>query len=68
MTPAQCRAARGLLKWHQTDLAARARVAVSTIRTYEAERSVPKDVTVELLKRAFEDAGVEFLPGGCRVR
>ena len=68
MTPAQCRAARALIKWHQTDLARHARVAVSTIRTFEAERSVPKPVTLELLQRALEQAGIEFLPGGCRVR
>src|ERR1044072_1645619 len=35
LTPALCRAARGLLDWTQTDLAERAAVSRSTIRDYE---------------------------------
>lgn len=64
----QCKAARAMLEWRQIDLAKRAKVAVSTIRTYEAGRTVPKPVTLQLLQRALEDAGIEFLPGGVRVR
>ena len=68
MTPRQCKAARALLDWRQIDLSRQARVAVSTIRTFEAGQSTPKDVTLDLLRRAFKRAGIEFMAGGVRLR
>ena len=68
MTPAQCRAARSLLKWTQDDLAAKAEVSVITIRNFEGEKSEPRRVTLNAVQRALEAAGVEFIPGGARLR
>ena len=76
ITAAQCRAARALLKWKQEELAQRADVGVSTIRTYEVEKTAPHRSTLKAIQTAFESAGVEFLsegkdpivPGGEGVR
>jgi len=60
MTPAQCRAARGLLGWTAADLARIASVSVFTIRNFEEERSVPDPAIVRLMRRAFEGASIRF--------
>ena len=57
----QCRAARGLLDWSQADLADRARVGIVTVRQFEAGAHAPRRATIEVIKRAFEAAGVEFI-------
>jgi transcriptional regulator with XRE-family HTH domain len=64
MTPSQCRAARGLLNWNQDDLAQAARVSVVTVRNFENDKSVPQRATLDVVQRAFETAGVEFLDDG----
>ena len=71
MTPSQCRAARGLLKWSQDDLAREAKVSVVTVRNFENEKSVPQRATLEVMTRVIEAAGVIFIPengGGAGVR
>ena len=71
MTPAQSRAARGLLKWNQDDLAREASVSVVTVRNFENEKSSPQRATVDVMRRALEAAGVQFIPengGGAGVR
>jgi transcriptional regulator with XRE-family HTH domain len=62
LTPDQCRAARGLLAWSQDQLAKRARVGNSTVRDFEKGRRVPLDENITAIRRALEDAGVEFIP------
>jgi len=64
MTPAQCRAARGLLQWNQDELGRRAAVSAVTIRNFENEKSVPQRASLEVIRRALESAGVEFTNGG----
>ena len=61
MTPAQCRAARGLLDWSQQQLADASKVGNATIRNFEAGRSSPRHATLDVLRRAFEKAGVFFV-------
>ena len=71
ITSAQCRAARGLLSWSQQDLADRAGVAIMTIHHFEKEASQPRRATLDVVRRAFEKAGVEFIDengGGPGVR
>jgi transcriptional regulator with XRE-family HTH domain len=71
MTPAQCRAARALLDWSQAQLAEVARVGVVTVRQFEGEKAAPRNATLEVLSRALEAAGVEFIAengGGAGVR
>ena len=64
MTPAQCRAARGLLDWTQDELAAKAAVSVVTVRNFEKGRSSPQRATLEVVRRALEAVGVELTNGG----
>jgi transcriptional regulator with XRE-family HTH domain len=61
LTPAQCRAARGLLAWTQYELADRAGVGTVTIHQLEAGVSEPRRATLNVIRQAFEAAGVEFI-------
>jgi transcriptional regulator with XRE-family HTH domain len=71
ISSAQCRAARGLVDWSQLELAERAGVGVVTIRQLEAGTHGPRRATLEVVRRALEAAGVEFIDengGGAGVR
>ena len=71
ITPEQSRAARGLLGWTQQELANKAGVGVVTVHQLEAGMSRPRRATLEVIRRAFEIAGVEFIDengGGRGVR
>lgn len=71
MTPSQCRAARGLLRWSLPALAEASGVSVSTVNSFELERRTPIPANLAAIKSAFEKAGVEFLDangGGPGVR
>lgn len=61
ITPAQCRAARGLLKWKQTDLAERSGVGALAINKFELGKTSPHNATLKVLKETFEEAGVAFI-------
>jgi len=63
MTPAQCRAARGLLNWGEDRLASAAGIKISLVRDFEGEKPVPR-TTAQVLQRAFEAAGIEFSDHG----
>jgi len=63
ITPAQCRAARGLLKWTQADLARAARISKDTVRDFELENKTPHEATITVIKLAFEAHSVEFTNG-----
>ena len=62
MTPAQCRAARGLLDWTQDDLAEASGVSVTTVRAFEANGRKANRSTVTALKLTLESAGIFFIP------
>jgi len=64
LTSAQCRAARALLDWSQQQLADAARVGVVTVRQLESGAAQPRNSTVDVLTRALESAGVQFLADG----
>ena len=71
VTSGQCRAARGLLDWSQQDLADQAGVGIVTVRQLEAGLNEPRRSTLEVVRRAFEKAGVELIDengGGPGVR
>lgn len=61
MTPAQCRAARGLLEWTQSQLAAAARVGLSTVRSFEKGVHTPVTHNLAAIRTALESAGVIFI-------
>ncbi|WP_180608042.1 helix-turn-helix transcriptional regulator [Agrobacterium vitis] len=61
LTPALCRAARGLLDWTQQDLAERAGVSRSTIKDYENCRHDLHRATAAQLSLALEGGGVVFI-------
>ncbi len=63
----QCEAARGWLSWTRNSLAEASSVAERTIARFETGSSVPNDRTLQDIKRAFEDAGIEFLFEGARA-
>lgn len=63
----QCKAARDLLDWKQSDLAVKANMATSTIAHFERGSTEPSIRTLADLKRAFEDAGIEFIDDEIRV-
>ena len=60
VTPAQSRAARGLLDWSQSELAKHSNLGESTIRDFEKGRRVPTINNLAAIKSAFERAGVRF--------
>jgi transcriptional regulator with XRE-family HTH domain len=68
----QLRAARGLLGWSQSELAARAGLSLPTVKRVEgqAKARASDDARIKL-QRALEAAGIEFIAengGGPGVR
>lgn len=63
ITSDQIRAARSLLRWTGKQLAEKSGVGFSTLMRLETEEGVPnaQAKTLEALRKAFEDAGVEFI-------
>jgi len=74
LTAEQIRAARALLRWQQSTVADRADVSLETIKRLERLEGPLEQVrvgTIEAIRQAFTDAGVEFIDengGGVGVR
>jgi transcriptional regulator with XRE-family HTH domain len=58
ISPAQSRAARGLLRWSQAELGASANLSKGTIRDFENGLRIPSINNLDAIRRAFECAGV----------
>jgi transcriptional regulator with XRE-family HTH domain len=71
ITVAQIRAARGLLKWTQATLAAKAGLSLVTLNMIECETVKPRKGSLAAIQQALEAGGIEFLGiggGGVGVR
>jgi transcriptional regulator with XRE-family HTH domain len=69
ITTAQIRAARGILNWSQGDLADKTGISATSIGSIEKGQSQPRESTLGAIQSAFENAGLEFLPGsGVRMK
>jgi transcriptional regulator with XRE-family HTH domain len=68
MTPSQCRGARGLLDWSQTELAKAAGVGLSTVYDFEKGRRAVSREKVQAIRIALEIAGVMFDGGNGGVK
>ena len=71
ITPAQSRAARGLLEINQTELADAAKLGLSTVVDFEKKRRQVSLLAIEAIRDALFKAGVEFIDengGGPGVR
>jgi len=71
ITPATCRAARGLVDWTQRQLAEAAKVGLSTVKGFEGGTSEPMGNNLRAIQDALANAGVEFIEengGGFGVR
>jgi transcriptional regulator with XRE-family HTH domain len=71
ISSAQCRGARGLLGWSQTDLSEASKTATKTIADFERGAREPYARTLEDVRGALEKAGIEFIDengGGAGVR
>jgi transcriptional regulator with XRE-family HTH domain len=61
--PAQIRAARGLLGWTMLKLSTQTQLSMNSISKIERGDAIAHRGSLEKIQKAFEDAGVEFLPG-----
>ena len=66
MSPEQIRAARSWLAWTQAELAARAKVGLSTVKDYESGKRTPIANNLEAMQRALEEAGIRFTADSVR--
>ena len=59
--PNQCKAARDLLGWKQSDLSEKSSIGESTIADFERGAREPAVRTLRDIRKAFEDAGIKFI-------
>jgi transcriptional regulator with XRE-family HTH domain len=62
MNSRQSRAARGLLKWSQRELAEASGIGLSTVADFENDKREPWPDNLTAIRWALEEAGVEFIP------
>lgn len=60
--PSQCRAARGLLGWTQSDLAREAKLSKTSIVQFEMAVTGYRGETLRSICEAFTRYGIEFMP------
>ncbi|MGY0793082.1 helix-turn-helix domain-containing protein [Azospirillum argentinense] len=61
LSPAQCRAARGLINMTQQQLAETSGVSLRTITSFEKGERAPIPANLRALRDSLEDAGVLFI-------
>ncbi|QQR68422.1 MAG: helix-turn-helix transcriptional regulator [Alphaproteobacteria bacterium] len=69
ITAMQIRAARAMLDWSREDLAEKAAVSTTALRSIEIGASEPRDSTLLRIRDVFEKSGIDFQSdGGIRPR
>ena len=66
-TVEQIRAARAFLGWSQHELGDASGLSFETVRDFEHDEQSATTKSVEAIRAAFHDAGVDFLKHGERV-
>jgi transcriptional regulator with XRE-family HTH domain len=61
LTPETCRAARGLLNWSADQLSIAAGIGMATVLRFERGAVSTNQSTLEMMRKALERAGVEFI-------
>jgi transcriptional regulator with XRE-family HTH domain len=61
ITPKQCKAARDLIGWKQSDLSNKSEIGESTIADFERGVRTPFARTLRDIRIALEEEGIEFL-------
>lgn len=64
ITPQQIRAARALLDWKQSELAARSGISIAGLAKIEQGQVTPRADTLSCILEAFEEEGLEFTDQG----
>lgn len=68
MTPHQIKAARALIDWSQSNLGEKTGLSQAAIANLETGKHRPNGATETVIRKAFEEAGIEFIDGGVRLR
>lgn len=68
LTPSQVKMARAALDWSREQLSEVSGISVPAIRELEAGRVQARTSTIEPIRRAFEQSGIDFIKGGVRER
>ena len=71
LTREQCRAGRAMLDWSRGELASACGLSERTITDFERRAREPHANNLAAMARAFEAAGLEFIPengGGAGIR
>ncbi|ALN75715.1 hypothetical protein M673_23497 (plasmid) [Aureimonas sp. AU20] len=63
ISPAQCRAARGLIDWPASKLSRRSGVKTYDIRQFERGSTKLRERENAAVRSVLEDAGIEFIDG-----
>lgn len=66
ITTAQIRGARGLLDWSQAELSRRTGISTTSIGNIESGHTQPRESTLAIIRKSFEQDGIEFVEGGVR--
>lgn len=66
ITSRQCRSARAWLGWTLDDLVQASAVSKATLVAFEQGKRLLQERTARDIRRAFEDAGIEFMFDGMK--
>jgi transcriptional regulator with XRE-family HTH domain len=68
ISTAQIRGARGLLDWSQAELSRRTGISTTSIGNIESGHTQARESTLTIIRKAFEDSGIEFVEKGLRLK